>query len=172
MRRLIAVAAALVVLVLAGCGDEEVATGGAGEGRRVYPGKEGFATITERGRRAKPKVVPPDRPPPKQVLTRDLELGSGPAARRGDRVWVRYFGTNYKTGKEQYPGRWPPLPPLPLELGSSGEGDAWEEGIEGMRVGGRREIIVPSRLLYQTGTIDYVVDLVRAEPPRGKERGG
>lgn len=164
MKKLLALAAALAVLALMGCGDDGAATSGADAGPQVYPGKEGFATITDRGKR-KPTVVPPNQPPPKEVLSRDLEVGSGPVARRGDRVWVRYFGTNYKTGEEQYPGRWPPLPPLPLELGSSGEGDAWENGIVGMRVGGRRELIIPSRLLYRTGTIDYVVDLVRVEPP-------
>lgn len=171
MRNLIALAGALLVLALIGCGDEETSADGSG-GPRVYPGKEGFATITERGKRAKPKVVPPDRPPPKEVLTRDLVVGSGPVARRGDRVWVRYFGINYKTGEEQYPGRWRALPPLVFKLGFGGEGKGWEEGIEGMRVGGRREIVAPSRLLYRTGTIDYVVDLVRVKPPREKVRGG
>jgi peptidylprolyl isomerase len=170
MKRLAAAALALALLA-GGCGGDEATTSETGAGPQVYPGKEGFATITDRGMR-KPTVVPPDRLPPREVLSRDLEVGSGPVARRGDRVWVRYFGTNYKTGEEQYPGRWPPLPPLPLEFASSGEGDAWENGIVGMRVGGRRELIIPSHLLYRTGTIDYVVDLVRVKPPREKVRGG
>jgi peptidylprolyl isomerase len=163
--RALALAAVVAALVAAGCGGDGDATGpGEKKGPIAFPAKEGFATITYRQGKAKPKVVPPDQPPPKRVLTRDLKTGSGPVARRGDWVWVRYFGTNYKTGEQQYPGRWPPLPPLSFKLGFGGEGEGWEEGIEGMQVGGRREIIVPSHLLYRTGTIDYVVDLVRVKP--------
>ena len=91
----------------------------------------------------------------------------------GDRVEIHYVGINYKTGRTQYPGRWPPSEPLTLTLGSGAVAVAYEEALVGMRVGGRREVIVPSRLLFRTGTIDYIVDLVHIDPsPQRKRAAG
>lgn len=127
-----------------------------------------FATVTGGWGGDRPSIVPPDGPPPKKVMTRDLKEGSGRVAHRGDRVAVHYIGINYRTGEEQYPGRWPPQPPLKFRLGSDYVTPAWEKAIEGMKVGGRRELIIPSGLLFRTGTIDYVVDLVRVEPSEAR----
>jgi peptidylprolyl isomerase len=41
--------------------------------------------------------------------------------------------------------------------------EGWEESLRGMRVGGRRELIVPSKLAYGTGTLIYVIDLLKVE---------
>jgi FKBP-type peptidyl-prolyl isomerase-like protein len=59
-----------------------------------------------------------------------------------------------------------------LRLGSGDVALAYEEALVGMRVGGRREVIVPSHLLFRTGTIDYVVDLLRIGPAPKANRGG
>jgi peptidylprolyl isomerase len=137
------------------------------------PNDPRFATISGgASSRAKPKLDPPDRPVPKNLLIRNIEVGSGPMARRGDRVGVEYVGVDYRTGRERYYS-WPPTKdPLVFQLGRGGFGDAWEGGIEGMRLGGRRELIVPSRLLFNSGTVDYVIDLVRVGPVSEPSSGG
>jgi FKBP-type peptidyl-prolyl cis-trans isomerase len=127
------------------------------------PGEESsrFATITNRGKETQPQLHPSDRPSPRKVLVRDLEIGTGPAARLGDQVDVYYFGVKYKTGKRSY-FRWPSQPPLATRLGDV----PWEEALIGMRPGGLREAIIPSRLHLDTGTIDFLFRMVRVEGRR------
>jgi peptidylprolyl isomerase len=124
-----------------------------------------FATITYsgEGKRAKPQIDPPDLPPSKRLMFRDLKVGTGPIAQRGDDVAVWYRGVKYKTGKQMFID-WPPARPFVIRLGSGGGGEGFEGGVEGMRVGGRREILVPSRMMYGSGALDYVVELARIEP--------
>lgn len=95
---------------------------------------------------------------------RDIKVGSGPVAHRGDQVAVHYRSVDYKTGK-MVSNTWPPSKPLIVRrLGFEGWGESWEEGIEGMRVGGRRELVIPKRLTGQGSTLDYVVDLEGVRP--------
>lgn len=127
-----------------------------------------FAAINVSKGDEKLRFEPPDRPAPEQLHARDLEEGSGPIARRGDRVAIRYLGAMYETGKIRHGG----MTQL-FRLGSDGLGDAsegeiegegFEESIEGMRPGGRREVVVPSRLLGGSGAGAYVIELARLEP--------
>jgi peptidylprolyl isomerase len=129
------------------------------------PAQEGrFGTITGGEGGKKLAIDPPPGPPPKGVLSRDLEVGDGAVARYGDEVEVYYIAVDYKTGKEKY-SNWPPSPdPFGFRLGFGAVNGTWQEGIEGMRVGGRRELIIPSHLFYGTGSVDYVVDLVDVQP--------
>lgn len=111
----------------------------------------------------KPRFHPPARPAPKQLLFRDLSLGSGPAAHRGDEVDIYYAGAVYKTGELRYGGTTQPFP-----LGSGGLGGAFEEGMEGMEPGGRRELIIPSHRLGGTPAIDYVIRMESVKPAAPK----
>jgi peptidylprolyl isomerase len=158
MRLSIGSAAVSLALALAlwGCGADDAATSAEKKPSR-------FGTIVEGEGRDQPDLEPSRLPPPKKVIYRDIKVGSGPPARHGDRVGVNYIGFNYETAEEQY-HHWPPLPPLTFRLGFYGDSKVWENSIEGMKAGGRREVIIPSKLLYDTGTIDYIVDLVRVEP--------
>lgn len=122
-------------------------------------GQEGPFSAIRWGRGKKPSFDPPARPAPRQVRFRDLEVGSGPAAQLGDETAIFYAGAVYKTGKLRYGGTTQPFP-----LGSGGLGRAFEEGIEGMEAGGRRELILPSRLLDGTAPIDYVIQMESVEP--------
>lgn len=159
----IAIAAALQ-LGCWGCGSDEATTG-------TTPQGSPFATITGGKGRTQPHIDPSDRPPPRKALVRDLKVGSGPAVQRGDRVAVYYVGVDYKTGKTKYEN-WPPSPaPYVVRIGFSSVARAWEEGIEGMRAGGSRELIIPSHLAFKTGTLDYVVKLARILPPSQKTAG-
>jgi len=159
MKLSLAIATLGVAMASVGCGDTGTAI-------RVVEG-DGYFAIVSGGRVSqRPKIDPPNRPPPKKVVFRDIEVGSGPMAHHGDRVSVHYVGFNYRTGKEQYPGRWPPDDPLVFSLGSHYVALSWEEALKGMREGGRREMIIPSRLLFSTGTIDYIVDMVAVKPAK------
>jgi len=111
----------------------------------------------------KPRFDPPDRKAPKKLLHRDLEIGSGSAAQRDDEVTIFYTGAVYRTGKPRYGGAAGPFP-----LGSGGLGRAFEEGLKGMEPGGRRELIVPSRLLGGTAAIDYAIAMKSVAPAAKK----
>lgn len=131
-----------------------------------------LATISAgEGQRAKPEVDPPDRPPPREFLSRDIEVGTGPVARDGDELGVWYLGFDYETGKE-VARTWPPAAAWPLQLGAGGSGDAFEKGIEGMRVGGRRELVIPKRLMFTGVPTIYVIELARVGPPPEESGGG
>jgi len=80
-------------------------------------------------------------------------------AERGDEVVIRYAGAMYESGEVRYGGK-----AGPFSLGSGGLGGAFERGIEGMRAGMRRELILPSRFVGDSGAVDYVIEMKRLEP--------
>lgn len=108
--------------------------------------------------RPQPKVRVPDGPPPKELVVEDLIEGSGVVAKAGDQVAIHYVGVNYRTGEEFEASR--RSLPFPFRLGTGEVLEGWDRGLVGMRVGGRRELIVPSDLAYKTGALIYVIDLV------------
>ncbi|HET7416682.1 MAG TPA: FKBP-type peptidyl-prolyl cis-trans isomerase [Solirubrobacterales bacterium] len=128
-------------------------------GPRTYAHKGPFAAITAKGGKHKPVIDPPDRPAPKKLLFRSLEEGSGPPAERRDEIAIRYDGAMYATGELRYGGKTRLFP-----LGSGNLGGAFERGLVGMRAGSRRELIVPSRLLGDSGAVDYMIELVKIAP--------
>src|SRR3954469_23042167 len=107
---------------------------------QVPPAKPG-------AKKTKPVVKVPSGPAPEKLKIEDLEEGSGPAAKPGDEVTVHYVGVNYKTGK-QFDASWDRGEPFTFKLGEGGVIAGWEEGIPGMRPGGRRELIIPPELGY------------------------
>jgi FKBP-type peptidyl-prolyl cis-trans isomerase len=121
--------------------------------------------------KTKPKVEVPSGPPPKKLEIKDLEDGSGPAAKPGDEVTVHYVGVSYKTGK-QFDASWDRGEPFTFKLGEGAVIPGWEEGIKGMKPGGRRELIIPPKLGYgysrvggipPGSTLIFVVDLISVE---------
>jgi FKBP-type peptidyl-prolyl cis-trans isomerase len=95
----------------------------------------------------KPKVVPPSGPAPKKLVVKDLIKGTGPVAKPGATVTVQYVGVLYKNGK-QFDASWNDGSGKPVSLPLSGVIQGWQKGIPGMRVGGRRELIIPPSLGY------------------------
>jgi len=94
----------------------------------------------------KPKVPIPSGPPPKKLVIKDLIKGTGPVATPGSTVTVQYVGDLYKSGK-QFDASWddggqPVAEPLSNVI------QGWQQGIPGMKVGGRRELIIPPSLAY------------------------
>ncbi|MDX6653264.1 MAG: hypothetical protein QOJ38_2045 [Solirubrobacterales bacterium] len=118
--------------------------------------------------RTKPKVKVPSGPAPKTLVIKDLIKGKGPAAKKGSVVNVQYVGVNFKTGK-QFDASWDSGQPFPFQVGAGGVIAGWDQGVAGMRVGGRRELIIPPRLAYgangppgigANATLVFVIDLL------------
>jgi peptidylprolyl isomerase len=116
----------------------------------------------------KPKVTVPSGPPPKKLVEKDLKTGKGPTAEAGDEVTVQYVGVDYKTGKE-FDSSWSRNEPFSFNLGAGEVIAGWDQGIEGMKLGGRRELIIPPELAYGSqeagsikpnSTLVFVVDLL------------
>ena len=95
----------------------------------------------------KPQVSVPKGPPPTTLETKDLIAGSGAEAKAGDKVEVHYILLLYKGGKE-IDSSWERGEPYSFELGAGKVTKGWEQGIEGMKVGGRRELVAPGDFSY------------------------
>jgi peptidylprolyl isomerase len=118
---------------------------------------------------SKPTVKVPKGPPPDQLVSNDLKEGDGAEAKAGDRVTVQYVGVLYDGGKE-FDASWDRGQPFPFTLGSGEVIPGWDQGVEGMKVGGRRELIIPPALAYgpqgqppdipPNATLVFVIDLV------------
>jgi peptidylprolyl isomerase len=117
----------------------------------------------------KPTVTVPKGPPPKNLVVKDLIKGTGPAATPTSTVSVQYVGVLYKTGK-QFDASWNDGSGAPLQFSLAGSViKGWTQGIPGMRVGGRRELIIPPSLAYgkkgsgskipPNSTLVFVIDL-------------
>lgn len=114
-----------------------------------------------------PHVTLPKTKAPGRLLTKDIVKGSGQVAGPESTVTVRYVGLNYATG-EQFHSTWQLGGPESFSLVGYVVGFA--DGVAGMRVGGRREIVVPPSLAYGSGsygavgpneTLVFVVDLIK-----------
>ncbi len=118
---------------------------------------------------SKPKVTVPTGAPPSTLETKELIKGSGAEAKAGQSVTVNYVGVLYHGGKE-FDSSWKRSEPFTFTLGKGQVIKGWDQGVAGMKVGGRRELIIPSELAYgKTGSpptippnapLVFVVDLL------------
>ncbi|MFG3044629.1 FKBP-type peptidyl-prolyl cis-trans isomerase [Streptomyces sp. NPDC048202] len=117
----------------------------------------------------KPEVDVPEGEAPVELTVRDLVVGDGAEVKPGMVVRVHYVGVNFASGKE-FDSSWDRGEPYKFALGGGKVIKGWDRGVRGMRVGGRREIVVPPRLGYGNqspsplippgSTLVFVVDLV------------
>jgi peptidylprolyl isomerase len=118
----------------------------------------------------KPTVTVPPGAPPTQLESTDLIVGTGPAAKAGDKLTVQYVGVAYSS-KQQFDATWDHGQTFPFVLGQSRVIAGWAHGVVGMKVGGRRELVIPPSLAYGSvspgngiaanDTLIFVVDLVK-----------
>jgi len=95
----------------------------------------------------KPVVTVPTGPAPAHLVTKDLVTGTGQTAKAGDTVTVNYVGVLYNTGKE-FDSSWSRNQPFTTALSNGSVIPGWVQGIPGMKVGGRRELVIPASLAY------------------------
>lgn len=95
----------------------------------------------------KPDVTVPDGEPPTQLEVEDLEVGSGPEATAGSRVEVHYVGVSWSNG-QQFDASWDRRNTFSFPLGTGQVIAGWDQGVAGMKVGGKRTLIIPAALGY------------------------
>jgi FKBP-type peptidyl-prolyl cis-trans isomerase len=94
-------------------------------------------------------ITVPKGPAPTHLVTKDLIPGTGKAAHQGNTITVNYVGVLYKNGKE-FDSSWQRNQTFTTKLVPPPAGviKGWVQGIAGMKVGGRRELIIPADLAY------------------------
>ncbi len=113
----------------------------------------------------KPESDMPDGPAPTELVIRDITVGDGKEAVPGATVEVHYVGVEFDSG-EEFDASWNRGESISFPLQGLIQG--WQEGIPGMRVGGRRELVIPPALAYgESGfhrlagkTLIFVIDLI------------
>jgi peptidylprolyl isomerase len=160
MRRTVIVIACLG-LVLAGCGGKKAATS------QPAPNCSDPATASgDAGK--KPTITIPNCQPPKTLQKVDLIVGTGAEAKAGAPISVNYIGVSWNTKKE-FDNSYDNGAPASFEL--TGVIGGWQQGIPGMKVGGRRLLTIPPELAYKdvgkgpigpNETLVFVVDLLEA----------
>lgn len=95
----------------------------------------------------KPEVDFPGGEPPADLEIKDLWEGDGEIAAAGDMVKVHYVGVSFSSG-EEFDASWNRGAPLDFQLGIGQVIQGWDKGVQGMKVGGRRQLIIPAHLAY------------------------
>ncbi|MFJ3585551.1 FKBP-type peptidyl-prolyl cis-trans isomerase [Streptomyces sp. NPDC090127] len=95
----------------------------------------------------KPEVDFPGGEPPADLEIKDIWEGDGEAAAKGDFVKVHYVGVAFSTG-EEFDASWNRGNALDFQLGVGQVIAGWDQGVQGMKVGGRRQLIIPAHLAY------------------------
>lgn len=117
----------------------------------------------------KPEIDFPEGDAPTDLVVEDLKAGDGQEAQAGDTISAHYVGVAHSTG-EEFDASWNRGAPLDFRLGVGQVIRGWDDGIVGMKVGGRRKLTIPAHLAYgdrgagsaiKPGeTLIFVVDLV------------
>ena len=181
--RLAALLAAFALIAAACGGDDDdgvEATDGGGVEAADDGAEEVVPTPTPSGEvdntdlTTKPLVEVPAGDPPTALAITDIVEGGGATAAAGDVLIMEYVGVAYSDGL-QFDASWDRGQPFTFTLGEGQVIQGWDDGIEGMAVGGRRELVIPPDLAYGEGgsgtgaigpneTLVFVVDLVGVIP--------
>ena len=155
----IAMISLCAALAIAGCGSS---SGSSTE-------SSGSTATESTSAKTKPDVTVPKGAPPKKLVVKEIEKGSGAEAKSGSEVTVQYVGVDYKNGKE-FDSSWSRDEPFSFALGAGQVIPGWDQGVAGMKEGGRRELIVPPSLAYGAAgqpptigpneTLVFVIDLL------------
>jgi peptidylprolyl isomerase len=160
---------AALALAAAGCGSSNDKTSSSDASASSDQTTSQAAAATTAKPRSKPTVKVPAGKPPKKLVIKDLIPGTGQAAKVGDPITVNYIGVNFKGGK-MFDNSYDRGQPFPFQLGGGQVIPGWDQGLVGMKVGGRRELTIPPNLAYgpqgqpptikPNETLVFVVDLL------------
>ena len=116
----------------------------------------------------KPEIPKPSGSPPTKLEIEDVVEGKGAEAKEGDTVSVQYVGVAFSTGTE-FDASWERDEPFEFTLGAGEVIPGWDEGVVGMKKGGRRQLTIPAELAYgaqgsppaigPNETLVFVIDL-------------
>ena len=119
--------------------------------------------------KTKPSVTIPAEAPPSELVKTDLEVGSGDEAVKGKNVSVHYVGVAWSNGQE-FDASWNRGDAFDFRLGAGQVIQGWDDGVAGMKVGGRRQLTIPPDIGYGSRgaggvikggeTLVFVVDLL------------
>jgi peptidylprolyl isomerase len=119
--------------------------------------------------KTKPSVTIPAEAPPSELVKTDLEVGSGDEAVKGKNVSVHYVGVAWSNGQE-FDASWNRGDAFDFRLGAGQVIQGWDDGVAGMKVGGRRQLTIPPDMGYGSRgaggvikggeTLVFVVDLL------------
>lgn len=174
-----ALAAAAVALGLAACGSSSTKAGGvtlvsgAGPTATTITPALAATTPTSGALAKEPKIAPLVGTAPTALVKKDLIVGTGTAAATGDQVAVNYVGA--LTNGKVFDASWKDTPgkAFVFTLGAGTVIPGWEQGVVGMKVGGRRELIIPPSLGYgstaegtipKNSTLVFIIDLLKVGP--------
>ncbi len=151
---------ACTALVAAGCGSDSEDTASSKPEATSTPAK------------TKPEITVPKGKAPKTLVIKDIEKGTGATAEAGKQVTVQYVGVSAVNGR-QFDASWDRGEPFSFQLGSGGVIQGWDQGVEGMKVGGRRQLVIPPDLAYgaegsppsigPNETLVFVIDLLSVQ---------
>jgi FKBP-type peptidyl-prolyl cis-trans isomerase len=133
---------------------------------------ESVPTASPDKKKTKPTVTVPKGISPKKYAFKEIEEGTGPEAKAGDKVTVQYVGVGYDS-EEEFDSSWSRNEPFTFTLGAGEVIKGWDQGVEGMKVGGRRELLLPPELAYGSAgsppsigpneTLIFTIDLLSVE---------
>ena len=166
--KLILLTLALVLTAgIAACGeDDEPASGsGAESAATATPtetasadGVEAIVQAIGKDTKSKPEIPAPQGDPPSELVVRDIVKGKGPGAKAGDNLSMQYAGNSWSTG-QQFDASWDRgAQPFTFPLGAGQVIPGWDQGLVGLRKGGRRLLIIPPDMGYgPNGTPDGAI---------------
>jgi peptidylprolyl isomerase len=176
MRRPVACLLALVALTgVAACGDDDEPTAQDSDTQTQTSEEPSPSAQREalKDTTVKPVIPKPTGSPPRRLEKEDVVKGKGPAAKPGDTLTVNYVGVAFSTG-EEFDASWDSGQPYPVSLGAGDVIKGWDQGLVGMRKGGRRILTIPPELAYgpegrppailPNETLIFVVDAVALSP--------
>jgi len=178
-----------LALSLAACGDDEDeggdSTSTGTQSTESAPAETETATEEEapaadaeisKDLEKKPVIAKPSGEPPTELQKEDVVKGKGATAKEGDNVTVQYVGVSFSNGAE-FDASWNRGEPFTFTLGSGQVIGGWDEGVAGMKEGGRRKLVIPPDLGYgpqgsppsigRNETLIFVGDLEKVERGQG-----
>ena len=151
--RLLTLTAALLLAAgVAACGDDDSAEGETAATPTATeapaaPNTDAIAAGITKNTKKEPQIVTPEGAPPTELISQDIVKGKGPKAKAGDQLTMQYTGYSWSNG-QKFDASWDRGEPFQFQLGAGMVIPGWDQGLVGMREGGRRLLIIPPDLGY------------------------